>query len=172
MLTLLQVFRLLTIVIWVGGIIFFAFVLAPVAFSQLPSQHIAGTVVGGTLRVLNIVGLACGIIFWTASFALWRRNAPLLKRSYEVQLLLSSAMILATAYLHSGILPAMEADRRAVGGDIEIADVSNPAKIHFEHLHKWSERVEGAVLLLGLGIVVLMSVETRQTALALQARRY
>ena len=41
----LRALRLITIVIWVGGLIFFAFVLAPLAFHTLPSNHEAGLIV-------------------------------------------------------------------------------------------------------------------------------
>jgi uncharacterized membrane protein len=157
--TLIRILRLLSIVIWVGGIIFFAFVLAPVAFHLLPSQHIAGIVVGGTLRVLDIVGLVCGSIFWATTVVLFRQTAAS-KGRYEAQLLLASVMLLATAYLHAGILPAMETDRTTAGGDIEAAPATDPAKIHFEKLHKRSEQVEGVVLFCGLGIVVLMARES------------
>lgn len=158
--TLIRIFRLLAIVVWVGGIVFFAFVLAPVAFSLLPSQHLAGTVVGGTLRVLDIIGLICGGIFWIGTAILFRQSEPGQKPRYGVQLLLASIMILATAYLQAGILPAMERDRVEAGGEIESAPASNPAKLHFESLHKRSESVESAVLLCGLGIVLLMARES------------
>jgi hypothetical protein len=158
---LLRILRLLSIVVWVGGIVFFAFVLAPVAFHLLPSQHLAGIVVGGTLRVLDIIGLISGLLFWAATALLWREARSAYKKGYGAQVLLASAMLLATAYLHAGILPAMEVDRTAAGGDIEAAPATDPAKIHFEKLHNRSEQVEGAVLLLGLGIVVLMGVEGR-----------
>ena len=161
MTTLLQVLRLLSIVVWVGGIIFFAFVLAPVAFHLLPSQHLAGTVVGGTLRVLDVIGLVSGFIFWAATVLLFRQSASRHENGFQVQLLLASVMLLTTAYLHASILPAMETDRIAAGGDIE-ADTSNsPAKIHFDTLHKRSERLEGAVLFCGLAVVYLMARELR-----------
>ena len=51
--TVLRALRLFAMVAWVGGLIFFAFVVAPVAFHSLPSTHEAGIVVGGTLRVLH-----------------------------------------------------------------------------------------------------------------------
>jgi hypothetical protein len=160
MATLIRALRLLSIVVWVGGIIFFAFVLAPVAFSVLPSQHLAGSVVGGSLRVLDIIGLVCGAIFWLTTVIVFRRSAPAHKRRYEVQLLLSAIMLLATACLHAGILPAMERDRVQSGGDIEVAPKDNPAKIHFELLHKRSERIEGVILFLGLGLVLLIARES------------
>ena len=158
--TLLRFLRLLSIVVWVGGIIFFAFVLAPVAFSSLPSQHLAGTVVGGSLRVLDIIGFFCGGIFWLATAILFRRTAPANRKRYEAQLLLSAIMLLSTAYLHAGILPAMEQDRLLSGGNIEAAPRDSPAKIHFEGLHKRSESLEGGNLLVGLGLVLLMARES------------
>jgi hypothetical protein len=160
MATLIRFLRLLSIVVWVGGIIFFAFVLAPIAFSVLPSQHLAGTVVGGSLRVLDIIGLICGAIFWLATVVPFRSSPTAHKRRYGIQLLLSAVMLMATAYLHAGILPAMERDRVQSGGDIEVAPKDNPAKMHFELLHKRSERLEGAILFMGLGLVLLIARES------------
>jgi uncharacterized membrane protein len=158
--TLIRILRLLAIVVWVGGIVFFAFVLAPVAFRLLPSQHLAGAVVGGTLRVLDIIGLVCGFIFWAATALLFRASSAAHKGRYEAQILFATIMLAATAYLHANILPAMEVDRASAGGDIEAAPATDPAKIHFEKLHTRSERVEGAILFCGLAIVILMARES------------
>jgi hypothetical protein len=66
-------------------------------------------------------------------------------------------MLACTSYSQYGIIPAMERDRIAAGGDINAADESNPARIHFNKLHVRSERVEEAVLLLGLATVILVA---------------
>ena len=158
--TLIRILRLLAIVVWVGGIVFFAFVLAPVAFHLLPSQHLAGIVVGGTLRVLDIIGLVCGFVFWAATAFLFRQSSAAHKGRYEAQILLATVMLAATAYIHANILPAMEQDRTSVGGNIEAAPGISPAKLHFEKLHKRSENVEGAVLFCGVAIVFLMARES------------
>ncbi len=160
--TILRILRLLTIVVWVGGIVFFAFVLAPVAFRLMSSQHLAGIVVGGTLRVLDIAGLVCGFLFWAATALLWHRSRAAQRPRYQAEIILASIMLLATAHLHTGILPAMEVDRAAAGGDIEAAPANDPAKIRFEKLHNRSEQVEGTVLLCGLAIVVLLARESLQ----------
>lgn len=160
MATFIRSLRLLSIVIWVGGILFFAFVLAPVAFHLLPSQHLAGIVVGGTLRVLDIIGLISGLVFCAATVLLFRESLSEHKRRYEAQILLTAIMLLGTAYLHANILPAMEIDRTTAGGDIESLPVISPAKTHFEKLHKRSERAEGAILFCGLGVVFLMAGES------------
>jgi len=41
----LRYLMLLSLIVWIGGLIFFAFVLAPTAFHVLPSTQLAGNVV-------------------------------------------------------------------------------------------------------------------------------
>jgi hypothetical protein len=157
--TLLRFVQLIAMAVWIGGLAFFAFVLAPVAFSTLPSTHLAGTVVGGTLRVLHVVGLVCGGLFWIATFVLFRHAPMRIRGRYEMQLLLVSVMLLATAYLQYNVLPTMELDRSRAGGDIDAVPATHPARVHFEKFHVLSERVEGAILFIGLGILLLMARE-------------
>ena len=76
-----------------------------------------------------------------------------------MEFLLTGVMLLGTAYIHWNVIPAMDADTARVGGDIATAAADNPAKIHFDTLHTRSERVEGFVMLLSLGVLFLMSRE-------------
>lgn len=151
--------RLLTLVVWVGGLIFFAFVLAPVAFHVLPSTHEAGTVVGATLRVLNELGHACGFVFLLVTIASWFRSTPSGRKLLITEVLLVVLMIAATMYVQSSIVPAMERDRLAAGGDVDAAPRDDPARMDFERLHPLSEKVEGSALLLGIAVVILMAAE-------------
>jgi hypothetical protein len=66
-------------------------------------------------------------------------------------------MIVLTAFSQYAIIPAMERDRIAAGGAIDLADPGNPSRIHFNKLHNRSELVEEIVLLLGLVTVVLVA---------------
>ncbi len=157
--SLVRFLQLLALTIWVGGLIFFAFILAPVAFHTLPSIREAGLVVGAALRVFDLVAVACGIVFLLGTAALFRGAPMRLRGRYEMEFLLAGVMLLATAYLHWNILPAMESDRRLAGGDMTLVDVSHPARVHFDKLHARSERLEGGVLLLGLAVVFLVSRE-------------
>ena len=161
-----RVLRLLAMVVWVGGLIFFAFVVAPTAFHVLPSKHEAGSVVGGSLHVLNQIASYCGYIFILATVAAAYIGGLGHRRLLFVQMLLVWLMIGATQYVRSSIVPAMERDRVAAGGDVDAAPANNPARLDFERLHPLSEKVEGAVLLLGLGVVVLMGFETDRYAAA------
>lgn len=151
--------RLLSMTVWVGGLIFFAFILAPLAFHILPTAREAGAVVGGSLRVLNAVGHMCGLVFLIAAIALWFRTDPRGRRLLPFEFLLVVVMMIATMIVQRGIIPAMERDRIAAGGDIEDAASDNSARQDFERLHAISEKVEGAALLLGLASIVLIAAE-------------
>jgi uncharacterized membrane protein len=160
MATLLRILRLLSIVVWVGGITFFAFVVAPVAFGTLPSAHEAGTVVGDTLRVLHVMGLISGTLFALCTAMLFKQTPHANRGRYESQILLTAVMLAATAYLQFNVLPSMDRDRAAASGDIDAAPKTSLPRLHFERLHLRSERVEGGILLCGLGIILLMGCES------------
>jgi len=158
---ILRALRMLAMVVWVGGLAFFAFVVAPVAFTRLASAHEAGLVVGGTLRVLHQIGLIGGIVFCVATAILWLRAEVPARAGFAAETVLTLVMLAITAYLQFSVLPAMEQDRMAAGGDIEAAAVMNPAREDFEHLHRLSERLEGVVLLCGLGVVLFLARESQ-----------
>jgi uncharacterized membrane protein len=153
--------RLLAIVAWVGGLMFFAFVLAPTAFHVLPSTHEAGLVVGATLRILHMIGLIGGSIFCLATAILWFRAEVPARVGFAIGMTLTGIMLAITAYSQFSIIPAMEQDRVAAGGAIETADIESPARMHFERLHRVSEKLEGFVLLCGLGVVLILARESQ-----------
>ncbi len=159
MLGTLRLLQLLAMVVWVGGLCFFAFVLAPTAFATLPTIHEAGLIVGATLRVFDLVGVVCGALFLAATALLFRSAPMRIRGRYEMEFLLATVMLLGTSYIHWNVLPAMETDRLQAGGDVAAVEPTNPARVHFDKLHTRSERVEGAVLFIGLGVVFLMSRE-------------
>ena len=159
--TVLRALRLFAMVAWVGGLIFFAFVVAPVAFHSLPSTHEAGIVVGGTLRVLHWIGLIGGALFYIATAILWLRAEVSARVGFAIQLTLTGIMLAATAYSQFKILPTMDHDRELAGGVVETAPADNAGRVDFERLHVLSERLEGAVLLCGLGVVFLLSRESQ-----------
>lgn len=157
----LRALRLLAMTAWVGGLSFFAFVLAPIAFSRLSSAHEAGLVVGGTLIVLHWIGLVGGLIFCVATAILWFRAEVPARVGFAMGTALALIMLLITAYSQFRILPAMEQDRIAAGGAIETADVTSPARIDFERLHALSERLEGLVFFCGVGVMLVLSRESQ-----------
>lgn len=158
---LLRALRLLTMTIWIGGIAFFAFVVAPVAFSRLSNPHDAGLVVGGSLSILHLIGLIGGGIFCLATATLWFRAEVPARVGFAIEIVLALIMLSVTAYSQFSILPSMERDRVAAGGSIETADIDSPARVHFEQLHAWSERLEGMVLFCGIGVILVLARESQ-----------
>ena len=157
----LRALRLLSMTAWVGGLIFFAFVVAPIAFGRLSSAHEAGLVVGGCLNVLHWIGLIGGLLFCLATATLWFRAEVPARVGFALEIILASLMLAVTAYSQFRILPAMERDRIEAGGAIETADTSSPARMDFERLHVWSERLEGFVLLCGIGVILVLARESQ-----------
>jgi hypothetical protein len=159
--TLLRALRLLVMVAWVGGLIFFAFVVAPVAFHSLANRHDAGVVVGGTLRMLHWIGLIGGVAFCLATAWLWLWAEVPARVGFAIQFTLTVVMLAVTAYSQFRILPAMEVDRVVAGGDVDAAPIENAGRLDFERLHVLSERLEGLVLFCGLGVVFVLSRESQ-----------
>jgi uncharacterized membrane protein len=151
--SILRFLMFLSLIAWIGGIIFLSFVEAPTAFSVLPSRHLAGTVVGRSLGILHWIGLFCGVVFLGCSMLLCSLTTdsaqPLAARHVLVV-----AMLLLTVVSQFGISPKM-VHLRAQFGDMDTVAADDPARLHFDALHRWSVRLEVVVLLMGLAVVYL-----------------
>jgi putative copper export protein len=156
---ILRTLRLLGIVTWVGGLVFFAFVEAPTAFRVMGTTRQFAQIINGSITSLNRLGQAAGLVFVIATIFLSLRSTTRLRRLLVAQILLVVLMIAATVYVQHGIIPAMERDRTAAGGDITAVPSNNPMRLDFDRLHGLSEKVEGSALFLGLGVILLMAAE-------------
>lgn len=151
----LRFVMLLSLVVWLGGLIFFAFVVAPTAFTPglLPTRHLAGSVVGRSLDALHWMGIVSGIVFLVTSMIYSRMTAgnahPLAARHLLILL-----MLLLTMISQFAISPKMHAIRAEVGV-IDNVPLDNPQRVEFNRLHVWSEKFEQGVFLLGLAALYL-----------------
>ena len=144
---------LLSLVCWIGGLIFFAFVLAPTAFSVLPTTHLAGNVVGRALGKLHWIAIFSGIVYLVSSLV-YSRLTDGTAHVFALRHVLLCLMLALTLISQFGIIPRMDALRASLG-EVRAAPIDNPERVRFDALHVWSTRVEGAVLLLGLVVVYL-----------------
>ena len=149
----LRFLMLLSLVAWIGGLIFFALVLAPTAFQVLPNTHLAGNVVGRALDKLHWIAIVSGIIF-LASSLLYSRLANGTAHAFAMRHVLICLMLGLTLLSQFWIIPRMDTLRASVG-DFATVPLDNPARVQFDARHVWSTRVEGAVLLLGLVAIYL-----------------
>jgi uncharacterized membrane protein len=149
----LRFLMLLSLVCWIGGLIFFAFVVAPTAFTVLPTTHLAGNVVGRTLGKLHWIGIISGIVYLISSL-LYSRLTDGTAHVFALRHVLLCLMLALTLISQFGIIPRMDVLRAQVG-DFGTVPLDNPIRMQFDALHVWSTRVEGAVLLVGLVVVYL-----------------
>jgi hypothetical protein len=151
--TLFHFLAYLSLGLWLGAQLFFALILAPIAFRQLPPLfanqaqgfHAAGVVVGGSLVRLHWMGILCGIVFLVA-VVLARPHF----RTILPQAILVVAMLALTAYSQFSIIPRMDTARDSVGGNIEAVAPNNPGRQIFDRLHKLSVETELVILACGL----------------------
>ena len=152
----LRFLMLLSLVIWIGALIFFP-VVAQISFTVLPSTHLAGLVVRNSLIALHWMGFVSGIVFLACSLiynrlALGRFGAPALSH------ILVIVMLALTAISQFKIIPRMDT-LRASAGEISALPAGSSIGAEFNSLHTWSTRIEGAVLI--IGFLVLYSVTRR-----------
>jgi len=152
----LRFLMLLSLVVWIGGLIFFAFVLAPTAFSipaVLPNTHLAGNVVGRALSKLHWIAIFSGVVYLISSL-LYSRFTDGTAHLFAARHILLCLMLALTLVSQFGIMPRMDTLRASLG-EVSAVPIDNPERIQFDALHVWSTRVEGAVLVLGLVVVYL-----------------
>ena len=151
----LRFLMLLSLVAWIGGLMFFAFVLAPTVFAPgvLPNTHLAGNIVGRALGKLHWIALVSGIVF-LASSLFYSRITEGTAHIFAARHLLICLMLGLTLLSQFWIIPRMDTLRAQVS-DFAMLPLDNPARAEFDSLHAWSTRVESAVLLLGLVAIYL-----------------
>ena len=146
--SILRFLMLLSLVVWIGGIVFFA-IMAPTAFHLLPSRLLAGTLVGNLLAKLHWMAVISGIVFLLTSL-LYSRITDGTAHLFALRHLLICLMLVLTLVSQFWITPRMVALRAQVSSFDTAATLNTPARIQFDALHVWSTRVEITVLLLGL----------------------
>jgi uncharacterized membrane protein len=153
--SVLRFFMLLSMVVWVGGIIFFSFVVAPALFSILPTRHLSGLVVTRVLATLHWLGVICGGVFLICSF-FEAYHALGSVQALAARNVLVAGMMVATL-ISQTVVSAKMAALRAEMGEIDKIAASDPRRIAFNQLHQWSTGLEVVVLLLGLATLYVIA---------------
>lgn len=139
--------RLLLLAIWLGAAIFFIGV-AQSSFSVLPNRELAGLVVSRTLMILNVSGLAIGLLLILTSLVV-RREASRFWLWLERFLLLVVAAACAIGQFVIAIW--LQFTKAQMGGKpIDEVAVDDPLRIQFNNLHQYSEWVLMAAMVAAL----------------------
>ncbi len=149
----LRFFMLLALIVWIGGIIFFAFVEAPTLFLILPTTRMAGDVVSVSLTKLHWMGLISGIVFLICSLGYNQLKHAQLK-PFAASHIFIVLMLVLTSISQFRITPRMRELRTELQASQNLA-WNDSRRLEFDRLHEWSTRLEGGVLFLGLGVVAM-----------------
>lgn len=150
--TFLRFTRILSLMLWLGGFFFFAAVVAPTLFSAQPSHALAGLIVGISLHRLHWIGMICALLFLFSGVLmalLQSGSSPFRRRE-----LLLVAMLAVTLFLQFSFEPRMVRLRDSMGV-IDNVPITDARRVEFDHLHKWSVKLESSVFFLGLGLLYL-----------------
>ncbi len=140
--TLIHFLHLLSLVVWMGSIIFFSFFAAPAVFRVLERQQ-AGEVVGAIFPKYYAIGYVCSVL----SAATLILNPP------EVSappLVFIAVMAACTFYAGLVINPQARVLKQQMKDQPENREAIEP---QFRSLHGWSVRLNAAVLIFGLGLL-------------------
>jgi uncharacterized membrane protein len=151
--SLVRYLMLLSLVVWIGGLIFFAFVLAPTVFAVLPTRQLAGSVVSRSLGILHWMAISCGVVFAVTSM-IDSHVVNGVAEPFAPRNLIVYAMLILTLVGMFGIASRMLALREQMNR-IDAVPHDDARRVEFNRLHVWSTRIESSVLVLGLALLYL-----------------
>src|SRR2546430_5961450 len=151
--TFIRQLRVLLLGMWLGAAIFFGAAVAPALFGVLRNaglvnaNELAGSVVTRLLSVLNKGGFEIALFALVTAFFV-NRNQRLVARTIEV---LSLAIVAIMTGVSQWIITAkMVALRAAMNGTIDQVPFTDPRRIAFDSLHRYSTTVMMVAMVAGL----------------------
>lgn len=154
MYTVARWFYLMALIVWVGEVVFFSFVVAPSLFGVF-SKVDAGRAVGAIFPTYYRLGYGCGAVLLVTGAIL---TATATARTWwSVNTGLAAAMLAATLYAGVVIQP------RAAALRPQIHDPSAPAAVkeEFDRLHRVAVQLNGAVLFAGIAVSIITAAALR-----------
>ncbi len=144
----------LLIGLWLGAALFFAFGVAPSAFSVLPETYLAGNVVSRTLTIINFSGLVIGGVLLLLSF-ISRGEAKMVWAWIQRVLLFIVALACGAGQAIIGLY--MTYLRSLSDQPISNLPADNPLKMQFDAWHQYSVWILMAAMVAALLAFFVMS---------------
>jgi len=145
---------LIALIVWVGEMVFFSFVVAPAIFRVFPPAD-AGRAVGAIFPTYYGIGYACGLILCVGSVVFWRTGAG--RGAWMVNTCLAAVMLAATLYAGRIVLPRATLLRPQV---VE-PEVTPAAREEFQRLHRWAVNLNSLILSCGLAMSLITAARLR-----------
>ena len=146
--TLINYIYLLSLVCWIGSIIFFSFFVAPVVFKTLERDK-AGEVVGIIFPRYYMIGYVSGVLVLMALLL----NGP-----SGLKWCAWGIMMVGTAYAGLVVNPKAKTLKQQLKDSSEAK--KSTLEVRFKNLHSLSVKLNGAVLFSGLWLLWLSATKT------------
>jgi len=145
---------LAALIVWVGEIVFFSFVVAPSIFRTFAAPD-AGRAVGAIFPAYYRIGYACGAVLVVTAMLLFAGAST--RTGWAVNGLLAVVMLSATLYAGLVIQPRASALRP------QIHEASAPPefKEEFDRLHRRAVQLNGGVLVCGVIVSIITAAALR-----------
>jgi hypothetical protein len=154
--------RFFVLALWLGAAAFFSFVVAPALFAVLRhfnlsnANEIAGTIVTRLLSFINLSGFVLSVLLIVLTFLIGRN----LGRTYLIQMALFVVIAITTSVGHWIIAARMRAIRAALELPIDQIAATDPRRLMFANLHRYSVIALGIAMLAALVATVLIRVRS------------
>jgi hypothetical protein len=144
------------LLLWAGMGLGIAVIAAPVAFHQLPSRELAGRVIGGSFRVVDLAAwFAFGLPILMSYGSRWLSEIKDTVEGIGPMRLWNAAALAALLICFTSaaiVNPKMESIRTRIGVPLESLPQDHPDRMAFGRAHRISEQMLGLRLLLALGL--------------------
>ena len=145
---LIQWLHYLGLVMWVGGITFFAGIVAPSVHHSMVSKPLAGELVGKILKRLNLMEVACFVLLLvTSASSLHFVHTSETWLGYLILLVLMMGLV--TCFYTFYLTPRMDFLKESFP-TLDAVSSHHATKIEFDHLHRIYVKLMSLNLVLGL----------------------
>jgi len=155
--------RLLLVGLWLGAAVFFSFAVAPSAFIVLRdlqiarATEIAGEIVSRNLMIINLGGLAIGLILLASSFI---RAAGTNRFALWTERILILLMTAACAVGQFVIALWLRIVKTEMGKPVDEFAADDPLRIKFNNLHEYSVWILIAAMIAALLAFFLIAAKS------------
>jgi putative copper export protein len=159
----LRLASLVTLAVWVGGLVVLGAVAAPAIFDVVGLRQVAegrvlaGAIFGEILRRFHLVAYSCGAIVILTLIT----RAVLGPRPRQFAIRFSLAVVMLATTLYSGLIVSKRIERLRIeaGTAPSTLDAADPRRVAFEQLHARSVVLQFVPL---VGGVILLLFEGRE----------
>ena len=137
MLTAARFLEFLALGLWLGGMVFFAFLFAPAAFAALSTREQAGNLVGLLLPRLYLLGTLCAAAY-LIGLVLEMRSTGGNPRAWLFPVALVAVALLIILYSHYGLgerLAVLRTEMTSVFGSVDATPKDHALRLAFGRLH-------------------------------------